>query len=147
VTGTAPASWTCNAGLYGNGIACNCDCGASDPDCANVTLPVEGCEVGALGCDAVGLCVYPEICVPQCEGRECGSDRCDGSCGFCSSADFCSANGECLPRVIGGDGDGDDDDTVISGCAACATEGPPVSAALVGVAIGLSFSRRRRSAA
>jgi hypothetical protein len=146
VSDGVPASWTCNPGLYDNNIACNCDCGASDPDCANVTLPVEGCEVGALGCDAVGSCVYPEVCVPQCDGRECGGDRCEGSCGTCSSADFCSAEGECLPRVVGGDGDDDDDgDTVVSGCSACANEGSPLAFAFVFAAVAVAFRRRSRA--
>ncbi|OIP40078.1 MAG: hypothetical protein AUK47_09070 [Deltaproteobacteria bacterium CG2_30_63_29] len=39
-----PASlWTCEAGTYEDGRTCNCKCGSSDPDCTNLSLPVEGC--------------------------------------------------------------------------------------------------------
>ena len=31
-----------------------------------------------------------EPCVPNCEGRACGSDGCTGSCGSCSSQEVCS---------------------------------------------------------
>lgn len=38
--GCVPKAWTCNPFVYGNGSACDCDCGAVDPDCANSTAPV-----------------------------------------------------------------------------------------------------------
>ena len=35
-------------------------------------------------------------CVPSCEGRECGSDRCRGSCGECPE-DYSCEEGKCKP--------------------------------------------------
>jgi len=147
VSTTAPPTWTCNPGLYGNGTACNCACGASDPDCADVTLAVDGCEVGALGCDADGECVYDDVCVPACEDKECGNDGCGGTCGTCDSADFCSAEGACLPRVTGGDGDGDGNGgSVLSGCASVDVDGQsaPMGALLSAVFVCIAGARRRR---
>lgn len=41
-------------------------------------------------------------CIPNCEGKVCGSDGCDGICGFCSYGYFCSQDGTkceemCMP--------------------------------------------------
>lgn len=55
----------------------------------------------------------PDCCVPSCEGRECGSDGCVGSCGTCPSGHSCS-EGTCVEgctptcgsRVCGPDGCG-----------------------------------------
>ncbi len=35
------------------------------------------------------------LCVPHCEGRECGPDGCDGSCGTCPENGHCSEAGLC----------------------------------------------------
>ncbi len=64
--------------------ACICDEGFAPPD------------DDALSC----------LCVPQCDGRECGGDSCGGSCGNCSDGEECIyAEGQCEP--VSGDGDGD----------------------------------------
>gem|GEM_PF-3627050 len=34
-------------------------------------------------------------CIPDCDGKECGSDGCGGSCGSCDSGEICS-NGQCV---------------------------------------------------
>jgi len=34
-------------------------------------------------------------CIPNCEGRECGSDGCDGICGFCNWPGYCLPDGTC----------------------------------------------------
>lgn len=39
---------------------------------------------------------YEEPCVPQCDGRECGSDGCGGACGVCDGK-ACSAEFKCVP--------------------------------------------------
>lgn len=36
------------------------------------------------------------VCVPDCDGAECGDDGCGGSCGTCADGEHCS-NGECMP--------------------------------------------------
>lgn len=35
-------------------------------------------------------------CLPQCTGKQCGSDGCDGTCGTCAPGCTCSAQGQCL---------------------------------------------------
>ncbi len=39
---------------------------------------------------------YEEPCVPQCDGKECGSDGCGGACGTCEGQ-ACSADFKCVP--------------------------------------------------
>ena len=39
---------------------------------------------------------YEEPCVPQCDGKECGSDGCGGACGTCDGK-ACSAEFKCVP--------------------------------------------------
>lgn len=43
-----------------------------------------------------GTCV--SICIPACQGKECGDDGCGGSCGTCQPAELCE-NGVCVPNV------------------------------------------------
>lgn len=43
-----------------------------------------------------------DVCVPDCSGRECGSDGCGGVCGTCNRGEACSA-GECVPRMTPGE--------------------------------------------
>lgn len=37
-----------------------------------------------------------ETCVPDCAGRECGSDGCGDTCGSCSGGESCNASGQCV---------------------------------------------------
>ena len=39
---------------------------------------------------------WEEPCVPQCEGKQCGSDGCGGVCGTCKGQ-ACSADFQCVP--------------------------------------------------
>lgn len=39
-------------------------------------------------------------CVPDCAGKACGSDGCDGSCGDCGAGESCEAN-QCVPDAGG----------------------------------------------
>ena len=41
---------------------------------------------------------WTEPCVPQCDGKQCGSDGCGGACGVCDHQ-ACSAEGQCVPFV------------------------------------------------
>lgn len=43
-----------------------------------------------------GMCVEPD-CMPDCQGRICGSDGCAGSCGECEPEEVCSLEGRCDP--------------------------------------------------
>jgi large repetitive protein len=38
-----------------------------------------------------------DVCVPDCEGKQCGDDGCGGSCGSCETGQFC-IDGDCPPE-------------------------------------------------
>ena len=42
----------------------------------------------------------PDVCTPQCDGRECGDDGCDGSCGECGDDGVCQEGGKCFCLFI-----------------------------------------------
>jgi hypothetical protein len=44
---------------------------------------------------ANGACVDPG-CVPDCQGKECGDDGCEGTCGDCAKETYCSKAQQCL---------------------------------------------------
>ena len=94
-----PAAWTCAASLYNALDACDCACGAYDPDCKVASLPVHGCG-GGESCAPDGSCA---ACVPVCTGKTCGDDGCGGSCGACGAKTVCDAGscvGPCSPKPI-----------------------------------------------
>jgi hypothetical protein len=75
-----PQSWTCPAENYGNGQACNCECGAFDPDCSTSScLPGDpACSGGPgeslpiVGCEAEEVCVIDPLnqqtmCAETCD--------------------------------------------------------------------------------
>ncbi len=69
--------------------------------CLDGTLQKVDCDVSmGLVCaySAAGKkydCVIPEQCTPQCAGKNCGPDRCGGSCGTCEDGLVCSTGGLC----------------------------------------------------
>jgi hypothetical protein len=54
--------------------------------------PVQDCTELDLVCQA-GECVP---CDPDCEGKVCGPDGCDGSCGDCEQYHKCDGTGQCV---------------------------------------------------
>jgi len=91
-----------------NGLCTNCN-----KNCTNKVCGSDGCG-GVCGvcnelqfCNALGLCecLYEicngvcckenevcfnsSCCLPDCIGKECGPDKCGGSCGACESLSFC----------------------------------------------------------
>lgn len=92
-----PAAWLCAPGSYDANDACDCGCGAADPDCGYSDLKVQGCT-GNAKCKADGSC---EACVPACSGKECGGDGCGGQCGGCSdpAKAACDA-GKCISTCL-----------------------------------------------
>ncbi|MFZ4734845.1 MAG: Kelch repeat-containing protein [Bradymonadia bacterium] len=108
---------------------CPADCG---PCCGNgvcqanfaencATCPADcGCPAGQ-NCDAARR-VCEAGCVPQCMGRDCGDDGCEGVCGACGAAQACVAGvcrdqcqPQCLDRECGGNGCG-------GSCGECAAD-------------------------
>jgi hypothetical protein len=65
--------------------------------------------------------VKPDICVPDCDGKECGNDGCGGQCGQCWDGYVCLDGGTCMcvpnceGKQCGTDGCGGD-------CASCPEE-------------------------
>jgi formylglycine-generating enzyme required for sulfatase activity len=48
------------------------------------------CEFESIQCDQVccapgEVCTAEQCCLPDCEGKDCGSDGCGGSCGICNA--------------------------------------------------------------
>lgn len=75
--------WTCAAGVYASGGACNCNCGVWDPDCNNAAATVSGCTGGAT-CAQPGVCQggTPLPATWTCSAAFFGaSDGCDCNCG------------------------------------------------------------------
>lgn len=63
----APAgTWSCNINQYDDGAACNCLCGAQDPDCIDPGLTPVGCSAGQH-------CNHASACVGNTGGEACAS--------------------------------------------------------------------------
>ena len=68
-----PASWKCDQSYYADGLACDCGCGAADPDCAKQGSSVFGCPAG-VACSASGTC-NATFCAAN---SDCGAQWCMG---------------------------------------------------------------------
>jgi hypothetical protein len=82
---------------------------------------LEDCEYCPedCGCPEGDVCVDQECCSPQCDGKECGADGCDGICGVCDELSFCD-DGACLPWCSNGECDnGEVCDTCPADCGDC----------------------------
>lgn len=117
-----PKAWKCAPATYDALDACNCGCGAPDPDCKYASLPVSGCAGVNAACDATGTCA---ACVPDCSGKACGGDGCGGSCGACTtgSATFCYLGAcvdPCKPKPINCGPNSCGDDGCGGSCGSCA---------------------------
>ena len=75
-----------------DGLFCTIDSCNAVQGCGHANLPdYTSCPGGVnYGCKA-GQCV----CLPECGGKTCGSDGCNGSCGTCSNGQNC-LNGNCF---------------------------------------------------
>ena len=82
----APTGWTCDPTYYKADDGCDCECGAYDPDCDDPYASLYGCETGEV-CSTEGTC---KPCEPDCSGKACGDDGCDGSCGDCPEGEYCN---------------------------------------------------------
>ncbi len=104
-----PPSWTCNPSYYAAGDACDCGCGAADPDCADPSAYLAGCS-GDQVCDAAGTCAGKAPASWTCgAGTYAGLDACHCGCGAvdpdcasgilpiqgCGTGQPCKADGTC----------------------------------------------------
>ncbi len=77
------------------GLECGNDgCGGSCGSCGLYSACVSGtclCEFNCAGncCAPNDKCVGGQCCTPDCSGKECGSDGCNGSCGDCQLPETC----------------------------------------------------------
>ncbi len=97
--------------------ACEIDCGYDcspcpvNPSCEGLECG-EYCGVSCGKCPGGEVCYQYQCCVPDCAGKECGSDGCGGSCGSCSGTDECvdgacvSCQPKCEGKNCGSDGCG-----------------------------------------
>ena len=78
------------------------DCGANE-QCSDEGLCeclAEVVECGDVCCAPGEVCHADQCCLPDCEGKECGSDGCGGNCGECDDEnpctdDYCLEGGTC----------------------------------------------------
>lgn len=67
--------------------------------CGIVDAPIETC--GEFGClDGECQTDVTPVCIPDCSGKVCGDDGCDGQCGECFDGEECNDDGlcECTPE-------------------------------------------------
>jgi len=78
---------TCEGCCLGDGTCMAGDskdqCGADGKTCAYCAGAQEECLAGSC------------VCLPLCDGKECGPDGCDGSCGSCPAGSTCDGDGLC----------------------------------------------------
>eukprot|EP00727_Mastigamoeba_balamuthi_P014102 m51a1_g9314 hypothetical protein (1223) ;mRNA; r:110491-116260 len=80
---SVPSAWTCDRARYNDSRACDCECGAWDPDCnASVAGPLSSnCSAGRV-CDRAGHCVDPGWDTARCPLASFGGgDGCQCGCG------------------------------------------------------------------
>jgi hypothetical protein len=129
-----PSAWSCNPAYFGASDACDCACGAADPDCKDPSNPIAGCS-SLQKCDGGGKCVdkVPAgwTCLPtqydaldQCN---CGCGVPDPDCAIgsftvagCKTGESCSAAGTCQACVANCAGKSCGDDGCGGTCGACA---------------------------
>ena len=113
-----PNDWTCDGDNYQSGQACDCDCGAIDPDCDDATLVVKGCQATGQACNASGHCV-PLSWTCDDDIYHGGGGKCDCECGAydpdcddanstvqgCLEDEACNGSGYCVPTDWGCDPD------------------------------------------
>lgn len=96
---------SCDDGRWCNGVEV---CSPSSGQCSSGSPPCEGslsvCDEASRTClcDDSSDCTAPETCsggacgcVPDCDGKQCGSDGCGGACGGCAAEDVCNEAGQC----------------------------------------------------
>ncbi len=116
---------TCEAGKCVNQYGClaipepgcpDCACEQcvckKDPSCCMFRWDdtcVQECKNKCGGC---------KKCVPDCQGKECGDDGCDGQCGYCKKGEKCE-QGKCVKCVPDCDGKECGDDGCGGSCGKC----------------------------
>ena len=90
---------SCAGGTCDGGVQTTCD---DANDCtADSCVSPGGCTFvaieGSCGPGGAGVCIDAACCLPDCDGRDCGSDGCGGSCGECADGFACAdSDGMCI---------------------------------------------------
>lgn len=90
--------WLCDLNFCGAGNPTSCEgyCGGQAPGgcyCDDLCAQYNDC------CDDIqAQCV--DVCVPNCAGKDCGSNGCSGSCGTCEDGNTCSVAGQCVAVCV-----------------------------------------------
>ncbi|MFW5878736.1 MAG: Kelch repeat-containing protein, partial [Myxococcota bacterium] len=124
--GTCCGDGTCDPAQNEDCWTCPADCGSCCGDGACNPSHDETCLScpADCGCPAGSTC-DPEtetcVCAPDCDGRECGDDGCEGSCGSCDEGYTCSDSGLCVEEGCQPDCEGREcgDDGCGSTCGSC----------------------------
>ncbi len=80
-------------------------------DCSNACLPPQVCGIDEK-------CGDPPDCTPACDGKVCGDDGCDGTCGDCAAGEACE-DGQCVGCTPACDGKVCGDDGCEGTCGGC----------------------------
>ncbi len=131
-----PDAWSCDPSYYGAADPCDCECGAPDPDCADPSSYVAGCESQEV-CDLQGHCASKVpagwTCSPlsyaAVDGCDCECGVLDPDCAFedmpiigCAWGETCSPQGTCAACVPDCAGKSCGDDGCGGTCGACTSE-------------------------
>jgi len=74
----------------------SCACGCADAACVACPVPDVLGELSTLDAFVdVTEAELPPLCEPQCEGKSCGDDGCDGQCGQCGGENVCGEDFKC----------------------------------------------------
>jgi hypothetical protein len=100
--------WSCGAASFGADGICDCGCGAPDPDCADPSAAVDGCELGqkCVAGECVSLAPSGWTCsvfaFGSGNGCDCGCGAPDPDCAVpgafvfgCALGEVCNAAGTC----------------------------------------------------
>ncbi|RJO69017.1 MAG: M6 family metalloprotease domain-containing protein [Myxococcales bacterium] len=93
ICGTCDGELACT--LAGQCVTAECLTDGDCPEgfyCDGFTLTCQPLSDGDIDGDADG----DGECVPNCDGKQCGSDGCGGSCGECEDGLACNQNGQCI---------------------------------------------------
>jgi hypothetical protein len=108
----APAGWTCDPGAYADRFSCFCGpCGVSDPDCADMSLAIDGCYPGqscvasaCAGSPTGWTCAASKFNGGAGNGCDCGCGIHDPDCDLageivsgCPAGSACNAMSACVP--------------------------------------------------
>ena len=64
--------------------------------CCNTAAQCDDANASTVDqCTAAHVCTHAPACVPVCDGKQCGSNGCEGTCGSCTGTDICDATGKC----------------------------------------------------